>query len=92
LPGIVRGLLLESLPGALEARVACDDLARASEVWLASSGVRVAPIRAVRGIPAEFPGSLGPQFQRAAAALARREAEYAAAWRASDYHARAALD
>ncbi len=82
LPGIVRGLLLESLPGVIEARITLDDLRRASEVWLTGSGVRIAGVRSLRGRVAERAGVLagpnGPHTRAAQAALAQREAEFLA--------------
>ncbi|MBL8863297.1 MAG: aminotransferase class IV [Planctomycetes bacterium] len=82
LPGIVRGLLLEGLPETLERALSVDDLRQASEVFLASSGVRVAPLVAIRGLRSGLPGARGPVARRAAAALAAREAAYAAETRA----------
>jgi len=78
LPGVVRGLLLESLEGAVEERLALDDLRRASEVWLTSSGVRVAPVRAIRGLRGDLPGPAGAGALAAARALRACEAAYRA--------------
>jgi len=76
LPGIVRGLLLEHLPGASEADLDVTTLRRASEVWITSSGLRVAPVRAIRGLRDDLPGPGGPAVHAARAELRRCEADY----------------
>ncbi|MCY2960893.1 MAG: aminotransferase class IV [Planctomycetota bacterium] len=82
LPGIVRGLLLETLADVREAELCIEDLRRASEVWLTSSGARIAPVRAVRGLREDLPGSAGPRAVEAREALRGQEAEFRRAYRA----------
>jgi branched-subunit amino acid aminotransferase/4-amino-4-deoxychorismate lyase len=77
LPGVVRALLLEGLAAAREAPLARADLARASEVFLTSSGLRVAPACAIRDLAPELPGADGPWARAARAALVQAEAAYA---------------
>ncbi len=78
LPGIVRGILLESLPAMIEARIDVEDLRRASEVWITSSGVRVAPVRRIRALDLELLGPAGEHARVAQTALREREAEFRA--------------
>lgn len=78
LPGIVRALLLESLPGVIQAPIDARDLRRASEMWITSSGVRVAPVRRIRALDTNFCGADGKHVRAAQAALGEREAEFRA--------------
>jgi branched-subunit amino acid aminotransferase/4-amino-4-deoxychorismate lyase len=69
LGGITRRTLLERGPGAglpvREAEIAPADLARASEVFFASTGQAIEPVRALDGRP--LPGARGPLTRRAEA-------------------------
>ncbi len=76
LPGIVRGLLLAHLCDAREAPLELEDLRRASEVWITSSGVRIAPVRSIRGLRPDLPGAAGPAVAAARAVLSRCELAY----------------
>ncbi len=59
LPGIVHGLRIESVRAIVERRLDLENMRRASEVWITSSGLRVAPVRSIRGVREDLPGPRG---------------------------------
>lgn len=73
LPGVVRGVLLERSIGLEEAELDLDLLRRADEIWISSSGLRVAPVRAVRGLRDDLPGAGGTRWRIALDALRASE-------------------
>lgn len=69
LDGVVRRVLLEELareriPVALRS-IALDDLARAEEIFLTNSTLRVTPVAQVRGVVAKVPNVFGDATRRA---------------------------
>jgi len=78
LPGIVRGLLLEGLRDGVERRLDLAALRRASEVWITSSGLRIAPVRSIRGVLENLPGPRGPRTIEARRVLQDLESAYEA--------------
>jgi len=81
LPGIVRGIRLESVRGIVERRLDLEDLRRASEVWITSSGLRVAPVRSIRGAREDLPGPRGKGTIAAQRVLQDLETSYEAGTR-----------
>lgn len=79
LAGVVRGELIagfhEDGVEVEERRVELDELRRCDEVFLTNSIVRIAPVHTVLGVREGLPGTSGAWSRRAAAVLARREAE-----------------
>ena len=72
LPGVMRGLILESLE-ARAGRLEVEELARASEIFLSNTTGRAIPVLEVQGLVRGLPGSAGPVLQHVRAGIRAAE-------------------